>query len=239
MNMLILLAMVCWTNTEVTIVHPDKIKKAVQEYVVGRWGSSREEFLLEFRGLPSNIAAQSPDYSICVGIGSVPKLKGHVGIPIEIVSHGKVERRVVISIHVRTFGGVVVLGRQLQRHEGLAQEDILVQRLETTGLPDDVILDAKEIEAKRTVRIVSANTVLCRTMLERIPVVRPEDAVNIVVRAGNAIVSVQGVAKQEGCIGDMITVQRSGSHDRLRATIVNSRNVIVDVEGTARISQEH
>ena len=105
--------------------------------------------------------------------------------------------------------------------------------------PDDIILDANEITAKRTVRIVSANTVLCSAMLERIPIMRAEDVVNVLVRAGNAIVSVQGVAKQEGCVGDVITVLRTGSHDRLRATIVDSKNVIIDIEGTARISQAH
>jgi flagella basal body P-ring formation protein FlgA len=223
------LSIVLCLNTGLTPVHPDKIRKAVESYIAERWDSKREEFLIECRDVPVSIAVSSPAFSVQIGICSVPRLRGYVGIPLEIVCNGKVERRFAVTAHIRTFATVVAASRQLLRHERITIEEQTSQRIETTGLPDDLIFDETEIRGKRAARIIAASTILCRSMLERVPVVKEEDAVTIAVRSGNTTVKVQGVAKQGGCVGDMITVQRSGSHDRLRATVLDTRTVMLDI----------
>ena len=51
----------------------------------------------------------------------------------------------------------------------------------------------------------------------------------ISIRTGKAVVTAQGVAKQEGCVGDIIAVQRSGSKERLKAIVRDARTVLVEI----------
>jgi flagella basal body P-ring formation protein FlgA len=226
--MSVLLAILMWMNVAPTTVQPELIRKAVENYVATRWDASQGDYILEVRSLPSHLSVNSTEYSIQVGIGSAPRLKGHVGIPIEIIVAGKTVQKAVVPVLVRTFGNVVSTGRQMQRHEALSAEDILVQRLETTSLGDDILTSGREIEGRRTARIIAANSVLSRSVVESIPAIRLEDAITVIVRSGKATLTTQGVAKQEGGIGDVITVQRPGSHDRFRAVIVDAKSVLVD-----------
>jgi flagella basal body P-ring formation protein FlgA len=214
-----------------TPVSPDRIKQAVSAYVAARLDAHHEDYQIEFRGLPSAIVASSPAYAVQIGISSVPVLKGLVGIPVEIVCNGRVEQRVVVSARIRTFARALVVSRQLQRHEIISADATTAQRVETTGQADDFIPDGAQIIGMRTVRMISVNAVLCRSMVERTPVVKQDDAVTIAVRSGKTTVTVQGVAKQEGCIGDVITVQRPGLVDRFKATVIDARTVLVDAGG--------
>ncbi|HTY37988.1 MAG TPA: flagellar basal body P-ring formation chaperone FlgA [Bacteroidota bacterium] len=210
-------------------VNPARIRTAVEEYVALRWAGRQEEFRLEFREVPSGINVSSPEYSLHVGLNSVPKLKGSVSLPVEIVCNGTVERRVLVSARIRTFATVAITKRLLQRHQEIGSDDVGFQRVETTTMPDDVVSRAQDLVKTRAGRIISSNSVLCRSMIERTPVIKAEDAITISVRSGKAIISVQGVAKQEGCVGDVIMVQRAGSSERLRATIQNPRTVVLEM----------
>ena len=224
-----LLSIVMFLNIGLTTVQTDRIKKAVEEYVAGRWNSKHEQYLLEFRNVPAGVKVSSAEYSIRVGLGSVPKLKGYVGFPVEVICNGKIERRVIVPAHLRTFATVASASRQIQRHEEIGRDAVAMQRVETTSMPDDVVFNESEILRLRSGRIIAANSILCRSMLDKMPVVKPEDAVTIAVRSGKATVTARGIAKQEGCIGDMIVVQRSGSSEKLKATVLDARTVLLEV----------
>jgi flagella basal body P-ring formation protein FlgA len=197
------------------------------------------EYSVEFRKVPAKVTVSSSNFTIRVESGSISRLKGHAGIPVEIACGGRPERKVVVQVFIRTFGKVIGVSRQLQRHHGISREDLTTQRLETTGLPDDVILSEDEIQGKRTVRIVNANTVLCGSMLERTPAVNEEDEVTVIVRTGRTTVTSRGIAKQEGSVGDVITVQPAGSHERMTATVLNNRSVLVDLGGAPLTHQDN
>jgi flagella basal body P-ring formation protein FlgA len=231
--MMILLAIVCWINVEKPTVQSDRIKKVVEGFVSEQLGAGRGDWVLEFRSLPLKLTVRSSDYSVRVGLDVVPKLKGYVGIPVEVLCSGKVEQRLIVPVHVRTFGNVIVTSRQLEKHEIITNREVTLQRIETTTLPDDILIDEYETDGKRTVRIIGANSVLCRSMMENIPTVRQDDPVTVAVRTMRASVSLEGVAKEDGCVGDVITVQRVGSHERLRGKIVDHRTVEIDLEDLA------
>ena len=236
--MILLLAILCWTSSQPVTVPVEKIKRAAEDYVTERLASDHGEYFIEFRAIPSNITVESDDYSVRVRVSSVPRLRGHLSLPVEIICAKKVERRLVVPIYLRTFGNVLLLGKQLNRHESIDLKDVSLQRVETTDLPDDVISDEKATKGMRAVRIITPQTILCRTMMERIPDVKPDDLVTLAIRTDKTKITIQGVSKEEGRIGDAITVQRLGSHERLRGIVLDAKNVLIDVDGTSRVNQE-
>ena len=219
-------------------VGEERIRKAVEEYIYVTSGASRQEMVIEVRGRFPNLAVSTGDYWIRVGLEAAPKFKGYASIPIEIVCQGKVEAKTSISVRIRTFGTVLVTSRQLLRHEGVTKDDLTHRQIETTILPDDWVSDVRWIVGKRMVRMISENTVLCRTMLENMPLVRQGDPLTIMVGSHNAVVKVQGIAKQDGCIGDRITVQRTGSHERFQGRIISEHAVEIELDERASLPQK-
>jgi flagella basal body P-ring formation protein FlgA len=210
----------------------------VEEYIHSASGASHQEMIVEIRGRMPNLTASSSDYSIRIGLESAPKFKGYVSIPIEIVSQGKTDAKATIATHIRTFGTVLVTHHTLQQHQALTDADIAACQMETTNLPGDPVLDIQWVSGKRTVRMVSDNSILCRSMVEPIPLVKQGDEVTIVVGLHNAVVKVQGTARQDGCIGDVISVQRAGSHERFHGRIISEQVIEISLDDRASFSQK-
>jgi flagellar basal body P-ring formation protein FlgA len=237
--MLLVVLMALLTEMTGIPVEGERIRKAVEEYVYASSGATRQEMLVELRGRMPRLTASSSEYSIRIGLESAPKFKGYVSFPIEIISHGKTEAKAAIATRIRTFGTVLVTSRLLQQHQALANEDVSLCRMETTNMPDDWVSDLRWITGKRTVRMISENTVLGRTMAEAIPIVKQGDPVTIVVVLRNAVVKVQGNARQDGCIGDMISVQRAGSHERFHGKIISEHAVEIRLDDRSSFSQKN
>ncbi len=88
-----------------------------------------------------------------------------------------------------------------------------------------------ELDGKRTTRMIAVNSILTRSMVERIPVVTQDREVTLEVRSKNAVVTDAAIARQDGAIGDIICVQRAVSHQRLRAKVISEHRVQIILDG--------
>jgi flagella basal body P-ring formation protein FlgA len=208
-----------------TPVDEARIRKAVEEYIYALSGASRKELVVELRGRLPKLIASTSEYSISVGLEAMPKIRGYASIPIEIVSHGKVDAKTIVAVCIRRFDTVFVTSRQLQRHDALTAGDLTPRWMETTNAADDLVSDVRWLNGKRSVRMIAESTLLSRTMLENIPAVKVGDPLTIIAGSHSAVVKVSGIARQDGCIGDIITVQKSGSHERFQAKVISEHAV--------------
>jgi flagella basal body P-ring formation protein FlgA len=220
-------------------VDGERIRKTVEEYIYVASGASPQELMVELRGRLPRMTATSNEYTVRVCLNNVPRFKGYVSVPIEIVSQGKTECKVTLGVRIRTFGTVLVASRLLQQHEALRAEDVTTVRMETTSLSDDCIADVQGVEGKRSVRMVAAQSVLTKSMTENIPLVHQGDPLVIVVGMVNAVVKVEGTAKQDGCLGDVIVVHRTGSHERLQGRIVSAHSVELETGERSLLLQKN
>jgi flagella basal body P-ring formation protein FlgA len=223
--MLLALVITVVLNCSPVQVDGERIRKAVEEYIYSASGASRQELLVELRGRLPRLTATTKEYAVKVSLDNVPRFKGYVSIPVEIVSQGKTEARATVAVRIRTFGTVVVTHRLLQQHEALSTENTSLATMETTSVPDDRIVDLRGIEGKQSARMIAADAIVTTSMIENIPLIRQGDHLVIMVGMLNAVVKVEGTAKQDGCMGDVIEVQRSGSHERLQGRIVSAHAV--------------
>jgi flagella basal body P-ring formation protein FlgA len=230
--MLLAIVVTVLLNCPPVQVDGERIRKAVEEYVYSASGASHQELLVELRGRLPRLTAPSKEYAVKVNLNNVPRFKGYVSIPVEIVSQGKTEARATIAVRCRTFGTVLVTRRLLQQHEALSAENISLVSMETTSVTDDHIADLRGIEGKQSVRMIAADAVVTKSTIENIPLIRHGHPLVIMVGMFNAVIKVEGTAKEDGCMGDVIVVQRSGSHERLQGRIVSAHAVeLVTGEG--------
>lgn len=228
--LILLLTTIMHLSADTLVVSRSEIERAVMEYVERHVSSPNKEVSVEFRSVPENVPVSSSGYRVRVAVELPTRTKGNLSLPVEIVRGERVERRVIVSIKVRLFGLAAVSARHIDRHTQLGSDDVRWQRLELTSLPSDVVTDAAKLAHVRTKRILSEGTLLTENMVEPLPQVEQGAIVTVQARANNVIVSSKAVAKEDGWTGRFVTVQKVGSHQRLRAKVIKERTVELAID---------
>ncbi len=212
------------------LIRSDAIRDAVERYIQDRWAGTGSNVAVEFRSVPDSISVAGMPCTLRVDDGGAHQLRGKSTVMVEAISAGSVERRIAVSVTVRTFGSVLVASRQLDRHQRLTPGDVRLETLETTTLSNDVLTSPDQMVNMRTKRIIAIGSVLTGSMTEQLPVVGQGEVVKLQVRSRSVLLSMQAVAKEDGRPGNVITVQKMGSHDRIKARVIGPGAVEIVTE---------
>ena len=202
-------------------IQPAEFQSVVERYfsthqtVVGHMRTS-----LEFRSLPAPMTVPLADYRLSVDDVIAPTARGNMSVAVSVVAGGSLVKKVMVPFRLRTFGIIAIAARQLEQHAIVQQQDLLYQERETTTLPDGYVTDGASIEGKRTKKIITAGSVLRMDSMEQMPAVYQNADVLLIVRSGAVRVSSKATAKSDGVVGQLIQIQRQGSHERLYARVV-------------------
>jgi len=206
------------------------LKEAVRQYVAARGTDAREQAELTFRSVPDSIRVKGSDVQLHVDPGISVRLKGAVSFVVTIECDGLIMQRCMVTALIRTYGNVLVATRMIPWRTAPTPEDYRILRMETTFLNRPVVMDSASLSGNRTRRIVSQGSILYEDLFEPVPLVMQGDKVNVRVRAGSVTLTAEGVAREDGCRGDMIDVSVQGRGERLKARVQNERTVAVPVE---------
>lgn len=130
------------------------------------------------------------------------------------------------------FYQVVVVTRDVSRGEVLTASDLQIEEREVRG----TMRDAGQIEdfvGLRAVRTLGAGTVLTPQAVEVVPTIERGAQVWIVAATNSIHVSVQGTARSNGNVGDIIPVENSSSRQIVYGEIVDEETVMVNIRGSS------
>jgi flagella basal body P-ring formation protein FlgA len=205
------------------------LQEAVRAALTGHLAGGGQETEIVFRAVPDSIAVPSADYQLRVHFAEPGRLKGIVGIAVDVESGGRTVRRIAMTVVVRTYAKVPVAARILQRHTTPAPEEVRLVRMETTLLQRTPV--ALEMPGTlRTKRIVQPGSILFEDLFEPVPIVLQGDRVQVLVRSGGVLLSAEGVAREDGSQGEYIFVRVPGHGDRVRVRVDNARTVALTLE---------
>ena len=224
-----LIIMTLWFDDTMTVVKPEALKRAVEEYVRNQYRGSAQTVIIEFRSLPNEIAVSDAGYSFRVAPEGSARLSGNASLPVEIVVKDKVERRVLVSFKVRTFANVVMASKQMQQHALITKDNVEIQTVETTLLPQDIMTSFEMLTEKRSSRIISQGSILRESMIETVPLVQRDETVTLLVKSKGVEVTTKALAKQDGHRGESILVQKMETRETLKARVVNNKIVQLDI----------
>ena len=155
-------------------------------------------------------------------------LKGNRVVYVEIFVGGLRCKRIPVSLKVRTFGEVLLCRRKVDRHHVFTAEDLIVERRETTTLPDDINLEIGDVVGKRAKAFIQSGRVIRRGMIEQPPVLHRGDLVTVRVSLKAIFITMEGEARADGRPGEIIPVRNIRSRREISAEVVDSKTVIVD-----------
>lgn len=156
------------------------------------------------------------------------KMIGKIPISIQFDVNGNYQKQVSAMATVEVLAEVVVTKRPLGRHTPLTEDDIELQRMDLSNVPDNVITDPEAILGKRTRRAIGAKTLLRRDLVELPPLVKRGDLVMIIAESDGFKITALGQVKKRGRLGERIPVINFDSKKILYARVVDANTVKVD-----------
>lgn len=206
------------------------VAELLRQYVRDNFPSSVRKLQVEVINPPAEIILPSDDtslnFSIPIGILS----RGRVTIQLVLRSGNNFKKIIPFSVNIRTFEDVLVTNRQLYRNSNIRDDDFRVELRETTKASSNKYINSfDEVKDKRLVRGVSANRILRSDMLRNPPLITRGTQLTLKVITKNLVVLTSGMAREDGQLNDWIEVQPLPSGKRIKAKILNSSTVVVEI----------
>ncbi|NLY89387.1 MAG: flagellar basal body P-ring formation protein FlgA [Firmicutes bacterium] len=149
---------------------------------------------------------------------------GSLFLRLEIFVNGESYRLLPVTCRLRAEAEVFVAGRDLERLTVLTAADYRREIREVTG---DELLTPPVPGAYRTTRPIRAGRILKARDLEPVPVICKGSKVRIIARGKAFFAAVDGLAQEDGGLGQEIAVKNIESGKVIRATVTGSGEVEV------------
>lgn len=209
------------------VVRAEEFREAVRLYLAQREGACMERADLSFRSVPDSIGVPSPGYDLRVGMGSSTRARGPVGFVVEVVVGGQAVHRCMVTAVIRTYDTVLVADRTIPRAVLPGADDVRRIRIETTGIDRATVAAMEDLWGKRTRRVITRGSILYTDLFEDMPLVHQGSPVSVRVTAGPVSVTAEGIACQDGRIGECIEITVPGKTGRLKAWVADDRTVAI------------
>lgn len=122
-------------------------------------------------------------------------------------------------VNVEYFEKVVVAKHLLSAKQSITEGDIDIVSINKNQLYQGYFTDYVNVLGKETSHIIPAGTVLTKVNIKSPLIVKRDQIVMITVKSKSVMVSMQGVAKSDGGLNDMIKVYNPSSKKMLDAVI--------------------
>jgi flagella basal body P-ring formation protein FlgA len=209
---------------EITFESHD-FKEVVENYIFSKGKYKKENMQIDFLNLPDKVSVKQSDARLVISDISKDLLSGNITIPVGIVSGNKIMKKVYVSVKIQIFDSVYVTKKSVNQHQTFTNDNIEKKWMEITGLEEQVVKDKNEVFDKRTTRYISDGKLITLNNIENLPIIKSGQPVTIISKFNSVIVSVYGLAKEDGKKGQIITVENNASGAKLRGKVIDKDKV--------------
>lgn len=220
-----LLILICLTGSE--ILADERVLTATRDYIVTRFDLDPESVVVSVRENRSFDELRPTD-SLRVYSNMTSPPRGSYSLKYDIVRNGITIKTLSSSARVRIYEDAYVANRKIDRGEDINPNDFRIERCDVTYDLDQIVRPSVKLDSMRADKTIRAGEALEYRMIERIPVIARGDEVVIRCAIGALEISTLGVAKEDGCIGDLINVMNKETRKRFQAEVESEGVVIVN-----------
>jgi len=146
-------------------------------------------------------------------------------IPVKSVK-GKSSSLSFVTVKLKLYDNVLSAKRNINKKMILTEEDIEIKLIDIAKIRGTALTENDNPIFFRTKSLIKKGDVIISELLEKIPVIQNGDLISAYAQHGNVLVSIDAIARQEGCVDDII---RIASKDKklFKAKIIDSKNVSI------------
>ncbi len=203
-----------------------ELKEKIEEFIFKQIKLPKEDVIIEYKNLPNEIN-QKTKYELKVMPEENQILRGNVSLPLEIFSEGKMEKRILVSLKIRTFENCCLAVNPIPSGETILDKNIEIKKIETTSFTQEVVHLKNECVGKKAKRAIGKDRVILLDAIEELPVIERGKVITLLSKTNGVVVSAKVEAQQDGRVGEIIYVKLQTSKERIKAKVVDSLSVIV------------
>ena len=195
----------------------EELAGTVYEFLKNRAKPEWKNWRLERLNIPEEIILPPGKIRVEPRISNPGELSpGSLFLRLEIFVNGESYRSLPVTCRLRAEGEVFVTARDLERLTVLTAADYRGELRELTG--EEILIPPAPGEY-RTVRPIQAGKILRTRDLKPVPVIGKGSKVKIIARGKTFFAAVDGVAQEDGGLGQEIAVKNIESGKVIRATV--------------------
>lgn len=154
-------------------------------------------------------------------------VKGRVTVTVRPVVDGQKASPIYLSGWVDLFDQVVTAQRDIPRGDTIKKEDIGLSRQNMSKAPPGLMTSPEKVEGSVARSRIEKGSYIRDTMVAEAPVIRKGDVVKIVASSGGLTVVAQGVAREDGRMGEQVMVENIRSSKNVPARVLGPGSVEV------------
>ncbi|MBI3581892.1 MAG: flagellar basal body P-ring formation protein FlgA [Nitrospinae bacterium] len=205
-----------------------ELRKAVEDYL----GPQMPQIVADWRLVKmGGIEHETPpkDYEAYrIAPGGSTNSGDRRTIVVEFLSNDKVIKRTSLNCVIEMHARAVVAKRDVPRGATITPDMVEVAGVLVDSPPSELYGGTEDVVGRVAERNIQSGKVVRKSLVGRGVDVKAGDLVVIVAKSDAVQLTVRGIARKEGVIGEMIPVVNLRSNKRLLAKIVEAGTVRVD-----------
>ncbi|MDD5308888.1 MAG: flagellar basal body P-ring formation chaperone FlgA [Deltaproteobacteria bacterium] len=159
-------------------------------------------------------------YSVAARWPATGGFERRVSVPVDLIADDVPFRRLQAVVTLAALLRIPVAARDLPAGAVIGANDVEDRQVRFTSMPTDLAGGADDVAGRLLLKPVRKGEAFVVRDLERIPVVRRGQQIHVESRAGLVRVTMAGVAREDGAVGERIRVVSDSSGRLLWATVL-------------------
>ncbi|MFA5928594.1 MAG: flagellar basal body P-ring formation chaperone FlgA [Candidatus Margulisiibacteriota bacterium] len=156
------------------------------------------------------------------------RLESRMVLPVTISEKKKAVKKANITLDLKVLNPVAYSSRLIYRGEIFGEDNVVFVTRNSLTLPGSVFKSLAELKDCEARYDISESRLLTGASIRKIPVLKKGSKINLVFAQGRLKVTAEGLAMQDGYIGEKIKVQNLASRKYLEGKVVDQYTVSVN-----------
>ena len=152
--------------------------------------------------------------------------KNYGYVPVEIFKNNSVSQSFLV-VKLRLYKNVFFAAKNISKNQDITRDLFIAKLKDISDLSNNLVEETKDILKYRCKVFIKEGTILTEEMIEPIPIIKNRDKMILHVSRNGVDISMDVIARQEGCIDDIISVENS-SGKLYKAKIIDKYNLILE-----------
>jgi len=206
------------------------VKQKVLHYYLRYFKVAPQKLHVDFLRLPSALPSINKIDQIRVSDQHGRLKLGYRTLWVSLTYRSRLIKKFPVSVRTAIESKVLVSKQRIARHAKVTPAMFRPEIRLITADWDKMIFDAGQIAGWESRRVIPAGSALTKDLLRPAPLVHRGQELRAELIAGNLVVEVKAIARDDGVLGDVIPVKALPQGKKLKARVSGAGYVVIEQE---------
>jgi len=206
------------------------VEKDIYKYFGDQYGIPVQDINIGFRRIP-NVSDENQNKQLQLINPKGTYEPGYQTIWLEIYENGFFAEKQPVSIDITVNKKVIIAKTKIDRGQFISDDLIEIVKLPIKSGLNNVISTVAEIYNRESTQFIKEGSIITNVMVRFPPVLKRGDKVTIRIDTGKLSLSIPGITKEEGGLGEEIQVICESTGKRFEGVIQSPGLIVVSNKG--------